>query len=146
VDHVHDPRVYELAHNIVSFLNCDSVTSIHCFPRVHLLMSLEKDWYHVLSCFYYRQTGKALPFPPNRFKGTFSGIKNYEKYFNDTEFICHCEVILISTLMEMKESPTASGISKASCSMCYRFVRGVNEYLKEQGAPIWVVGIILEML
>jgi hypothetical protein len=72
--------------------------------------------------------------------GKFGGIKNYEKYSNATEFICHCEIQLITTLMEMKEPPIALGISKAPCSMCHRFVRGVNNYLKEQGAPIWLVG------
>ena len=119
------------------FVNFEIIPICNNISRI---IPLEKDWYHVLSCFYYRQTGKTLPFPPNRFKGIFGGIKNYEKYFNDTEFICHCEVILITALMEMKESPTALGISKASCSMCYRFVRGVNEYLKEQRASSWVVG------
>ena len=113
---------------------------IPVYNNISSIIPLETDWYHVLSCFYYRQTGKSLPFPPNRFMGKFGGIENYEKYSDATEFICYCEVLLITTLMEMKEPPTALGISKAPCSMCHRFVRGVNKYLKEQGAPIWLVG------
>ena len=81
-----------------------------------------------------------LPFPANRFQGMFGSVKNYEKYCNSTEFVCHVEVLLVTALAEMEQSATTLGISKAPCTLCHRYIRAVNEHLKAQGKPTWIIG------
>ena len=83
---------------------------------------------------------KLLPFLERTFQGLFGGVRSYVRCCEKTEFVAHCEIVLVVKLMELGEVPTAVGISKAACPMCHRFIQRLNNHLNGEGCATWVVG------
>ena len=106
-----------------------------------LQVTLETDWYHVLKCIYYRTTGKYLPITRGQFIASHGpGVAKYENW-PIQKFTSHCEITLMRPLTYVhKRPPTVLGVSKACCSLCFEFIRAVNEHRATYSQILWKVG------
>ena len=106
-----------------------SVRSFEFFavpPMPDRRVELCKDWFHVIETIYYRVNGTAIDISKTQlFSHLQAQVMAYTKY--DGTFVRHAEVKLIEYLRSQKRSPTVIGVSKYSCALCDRWIKGIND-------------------
>ena len=100
---------------------------------------VETDWYYILQCIYFRETGRIIPVSKATFTRHYArSLKTYEQYPLQP-YLPHCETTLITELTKTRGT-TELGVSKACCGCCTAFIDGFNQHRRDHSESAWVVG------
>ena len=92
----------------------------------NVIPSRYNNWYDVLKTIYFHHTkGKEIPISRVQWLKKYPEFETYNPVIEDN-FTNHCEMGLITCLLQQGKWPTAIGVSKPSCARCHLWISHLN--------------------